>query len=61
MAMRVCSTTWSGRDDVEWSNEHLHGIKDFYLVPLMVDQAVPSTLLPFTGPGTATYDNIICL
>ena len=31
--------------------ENLHGIKDFYLVPLMVDQEVPVHLLPFTGPG----------
>ena len=33
--------------------EQLHGIKDFYLVPLMVDQATPHQLLPFSGPGNA--------
>ena len=32
-------------------DEQLHGIKDFYLVPLMVDQPVPHQLLPFSGPG----------
>lgn len=35
--------------------EQLHGIKDFYLVPLMVDQPVPSHLLPFSGPGITRF------
>ena len=32
-------------------DEHLPEVKDFYLVPLMVDQEVPHQLLPFSGPG----------
>ena len=32
-------------------DENLPEIKDFYLVPLMVDQEVPHQLLPFSGPG----------
>ena len=32
-------------------DEHLDGVKDFYLVPLMVDQEVPHQLLPLSGPG----------
>ena len=33
-------------------DEQLPDIKDFYLVPLMVDQEVPGYLLPFSGgPG----------
>ena len=36
-------------------DEQLHGVKDFYLVPLMVDQDIPINLLPFSGPGMYTY------
>ena len=36
-------------------DEQLQGIKDFYLVPLMVDQDIPHHILPFNGPGTCIY------
>ena len=45
-------------------DEHLHGIKDFYLVPLMVDQSVPNNLLPFDGPGRSfvhLHHALICM
>ena len=34
-------------------------VKDLYIVPLSANSAVPSALLPFSGPGACTLSSIL--